>query len=184
MSKGLYMNVSLALIQYAIKVTKAKSKLSYYRYMCDTGRLPKICCWWKISLLWGAYLGRRPSSKGDHCHALVLPSRESSKKAHLVRHIYGIKWMAFSQITWERYARDSLYSQLSLFLDKWVLEKPPTIHELITWLMFLVHVHRCSLCHFAPLWVFREQTEIRGVLGLTTAQAFTSSKACTKPLPV
>jgi len=56
MSKGLYMNVSLASIQHAIKITKAKSKLSYWRVMCDIGRLPKNCCWWKIPQPPGATL--------------------------------------------------------------------------------------------------------------------------------
>ena len=37
---------------------------------------------------------------GDHLHAAPLPSRESSKKAHLSCHIYGIKWLARSQITY------------------------------------------------------------------------------------
>ena len=59
-SKGLHMNVSLASIQHTIKVIKAKSKLSRYRVMHDVGRLPKICHWWKISLLWGATLNGVP----------------------------------------------------------------------------------------------------------------------------
>jgi len=49
------MNVSLASIQHAIKVTKAKSKL-YYRVVCSICHLPKICRWWKLSLLQGATL--------------------------------------------------------------------------------------------------------------------------------
>ena len=45
-------------------------------------------------------LERRPSSRGDHHHAATLPSRESSKKAPLGCHIYGIKWLARSQIAY------------------------------------------------------------------------------------
>ncbi|KAK4826206.1 hypothetical protein QYF61_006150 [Mycteria americana] len=45
-------------------------------------------------------------------------------------------------------------------------------------------MHRCSLRHSAPLGVFREQIETRGVLGLATAQAFASFGACTKLLVV
>lgn len=56
---------------------------------------------------------------------------------------------------WERCAWDSLYPQLSLLLDKWVLEKLPAIHVLIAWLIFQGHMHQCSPCHSAPLWVFQ-----------------------------
>jgi len=45
-------------------------------------------------------------------------------------------------------------------------------------------MHRCSLCHSAPLWVFRERIESRGVLGPAMAQDFISSGACTKSPPV
>ena len=41
---------------------------------------------------------RRPSSRGDHRHAATLPSGESSEKAHLGCHVYGIRWLACSQI--------------------------------------------------------------------------------------
>ena len=81
----------------------------------------------------------------------------------------------------DRYAGDSLYPPLSLFLDKWSFEKLPAIHGKIAWSMFQAHIHRCSPCHSAPLRVFREQTESRGALGPAAAQAFTSSRACTKP---
>jgi len=54
MSKKFYTKVSLASIQHALKVTNAKLKLSHYRVMPSPGHLPKICLWWKISLLWGA----------------------------------------------------------------------------------------------------------------------------------
>ena len=37
---------------------------------------------------------------GDHRHAAMLPSRESSKKAHLGCHIYRIKWLSRSQIAY------------------------------------------------------------------------------------
>ena len=37
---------------------------------------------------------------GDHRHAATLPSRQSSKKAHLGCHIYGIKWLAHSEIAY------------------------------------------------------------------------------------
>ena len=37
---------------------------------------------------------------GDRHHAATPPSRESSKKAHLGCHIYGIKWLARSQIAY------------------------------------------------------------------------------------
>ena len=46
--------------------------------------------------------------------------------------------------------------------------------------MFQGDRQRCSLGHSAPLWVFREEIETRGVLGLAMAQAFTSFGACTK----
>lgn len=45
-------------------------------------------------------------------------------------------------------------------------------------------MHRCSLCHSAPMWVFREQIGTRGVLGPATAQAFSSFGASTKLLLV
>ena len=37
---------------------------------------------------------------GDHQHAATLPSRQSSKKAPLGCHIYGMKWLARSQIAY------------------------------------------------------------------------------------
>ena len=82
-----------------IQVTKTKSKLPYYKVMGNIGSLTK-----DLQLVRGlsasrSNLERRPSSRGDHCHAGRLLSRESSKKAHLGCHIYGIKWLACSQIT-------------------------------------------------------------------------------------
>jgi len=64
------------------------------------------------------------------------------------------------------------------------LEKPLTIYELINQLVFQAPLCWCSLCCSAPLWVFREQIEVRDVLGSITAQAFTSFGGCIKPLPV
>ena len=37
---------------------------------------------------------------GDHQHAATLPSRQSAKKAPLGCHIYGMKWLARSQIAY------------------------------------------------------------------------------------
>ena len=45
-------------------------------------------------------LERHPSSRGDHHHAAMLPSKESSKKAPLGCHIYGVKWLAHSEIAY------------------------------------------------------------------------------------
>jgi len=155
MSKGLYMNVSVSSIQLANKVTKAKSKLSYYSH------LPKICHWWKMPLPWEAALRGVPA-QGEI--AAMLHSRESSKKAHLGCHIYGIKWLAHSQVTCHGKGVEMPCTHNLLCSLVKVLEKPPTIHVLITWSVFQAHMHRCSLCQSAPLWVFREQIDTRGVL--------------------
>ena len=49
---------------------------------------------------WRSNPERCPSSRGDHHHAATLPSRKSSKKAPLGCHIYGIKWLAHSEIAY------------------------------------------------------------------------------------
>jgi len=85
---------------------------------------------------------------------------------------------------WERYAWHSFHPQLALFLDKWVLEKLHAIYVLITWLVFQAHIHHCSLCHSAALWLFREHIGTRGVLGPATTRTFTFFDACTKLLQV
>lgn len=56
---------------------------------------------------------------------------------------------------------------LSLFRDKWVLEKPPVIHALMAPSLFQAHLHGCSLDPSTPLWVFREQTGNREAPDLT-----------------
>lgn len=81
---------------------------------------------------------------------------------------------------WERGAWDSLYPLLSLLLYKWILGKPPVLHVLMAWLVFQGNIHRCSLYQIAPVWVFREQIETRGILGSFMAQIFLSFGACTK----
>jgi len=82
----------------------------------------------------------------------------------------------------ETFAGVSLYSLLSLFVDKCISEKLPAVHELMAWSVFQAHMHQCLLCHSALLWVFREQVETRGVH--SAAKAFTSSRDCTNPPPV
>lgn len=67
----------------------------------------------------------------------------------------------------------SLYPQLPLFFDKWVLERSPIIHVLPPWLVWIILTR--SLCAFVGLFS-------RRVLGSAVAQAFTFCEACTKVL--
>lgn len=73
-----------------------------------------------------------------------------------------------------------LLELFSLFLDKWVLGKPPALHVLMARCLFQAHLHGCSLDPSTPLGVFREQTGAREVPDLTKAQEFASFGASTK----
>ena len=122
-----------------------------------------------------------PSSRRDHRHTAMLPSRESSKKAHLGCHIYGIKWLACRQVTChgkglqETPSNQNFHCSLKngswkshlLFMSYHMIGVPGSYVWMLT-------VPLC--CGF--------QVETRRVLGLAIAQAFTSFGACTKPPPV
>jgi len=70
----------------------------------------------------------RPSSRGDHHRAATLPSREGSEKARFGCHIYGIKWLACSQITCNGKGMHESPCTHNFLCS---LTKPPAIHELI-----------------------------------------------------
>jgi len=78
--------------QTKIKITILQGRVPYWS-------LPK-----GLPLVEGIFASRNnlemcPSSRGDHHHAARLLNQESSKKAHLGCCIFGIKWLACSQIT-------------------------------------------------------------------------------------
>lgn len=126
----------------------------------------------------------------SRCRQRVVPAQAEitamqpgclAGRAHLGCHIYGIQWLAFSQITHNGKATHHSPCTQNFDLDKWVLEKLPTADELISWLVFQVRMHWCSLCHSAPFCVFREQIGTGEVLGLVITGLF-SFGACTKLL--
>lgn len=86
---------------------------------------------------------------GDCHHAATLPSQESSKQAHVGRHIYGITWLARRQIASSGRG-----------------------------------MHQAPRTHHLPCAALLLGGFARGVLGLATAQAFTSCGAGTKILLV
>jgi len=57
-----------------------------------------------------------PSSRGDDYHAAMLPSWKSSQKAHLGCHIYGMKLLARSQVTYLWQVRRRLLVLTNLFV--------------------------------------------------------------------
>lgn len=103
-----------------------------------------------------------------------------SKSTHCGCCIHG-KWLALSQIAYNgKGVLETPCNQnfLCLFY-KWILQKPHAIHVLIAWScseLICVDAHIVA----AHLWVFSEQIESRGVLGLPMAQAFTFFGASNK----
>jgi len=100
-------------------------------------------------------LERRPSSRADHHHTATLPSRESSKKAHLGCHFYGITWLACSQVNMpsERYAEDSVYLQLCFLINESQKSHPLFINKSHDWCSKFVcidsHCVALHLCGFS-----------------------------------
>ena len=154
-STGLHMKVSWASVQHAIKVIRAKSTLPYYRVRHDTGRLPKLSRWWKISLPRGVYPEGCHSPRGDHHHAATLHSRENfSKRAHLGCHIYGKQWLAGSHTT-----RDGKGMHETLcthnFVPQWISLGEATGYSWVnrmmgvpSWYALMLTVSLCSVVGF------------------------------------
>lgn len=86
-------------------------------------------------------LERHPSARGDHCHAATLPSRHKSEKAHLGCHIYGVKWLAHTQIAYNgRGMRDTSHTHCFLCSSINL-----AVHVLVARSVLQGHTHWC-LC--------------------------------------
>lgn len=100
---------------------------------------------------------RRPSSRGDHCHTTRLLSQENSKKAHSGCHIYGIKWSACSQITFD--GKGVHKTPCTHIFPCSLINLSWKSHPLLMFIarsVFQAHMHRCLLCHSHALCGFSE----------------------------
>lgn len=122
--------------------------------MYNIGRLPKICIG-KRTLCFEEQPGEVSQYKGrtlpcSHAAELGEVKKGSPRLSYLQNQVTDLQ---SNHMWWERYEWDSFYPQLASLLDKWVLEKPSSIHTSLTWSVFQAHRHPCSLYHSAPLRV-------------------------------
>lgn len=110
-----------------------------------------------------------------------LLNRESSKKAPLVCHIYGIKCLAWNHMWWTRCAWESLYPQFSLSLDEWELKMVCAVYGLIVWSVLHACMHWCWFCCLVPMWNSENRLELEKLVSLAhRSLAFASFGACIK----